>query len=217
MTNTSEGQMGKLRTVGISLPIIWNNSEATYYQLGNPKYPKGKGISFGINLNHSRTIYKNLYGVIGIGYFKQTFGIIRPFRYDSQLAFGFSTDSYKYDNIQFYGGLGYKLKATKVLLINGNIIYNQFYSFRQKYINHSPVEAQINHKFISIGRLLNITIGIERNISKKFSIGVDALIPISTHWNNDEIFYNLGYATDEQQIGRTKSSIGVSVTCNYHF
>jgi len=213
----SQVKQSKLKMISISIPVIWNNSEATFYRLGSPMYPSGKAISYGININHSRIIYKNLYGIIGIGYFKQKFGIKRPFKYDSPLAFLFFTDSYKYDNAQFYGGVGYKLDISKVFALKGYLTYNQFYSFRQKYTNHSEASDQINHKFISIGRMINLNIGVEKNITKKISIEFDALLPVSTHWNNDEIFVKYDYSNDTQQIGRTKFSIGTIISCNYHF
>ncbi len=208
----------KLKTIGVSIPVIWNNSEATFYRLGSRYTPSGKAVSYGVNINHTRTLYKNLYGVVGVGYFKQVFGIIRPFDYDSPNNFGYSTETYNYDNIQFYGGLGYKLRVAKLYHLNVNFLYNQFYSFRQKYINRSPnPKPQINNKFISLGSLINISTGIERNITKKIDVGLQAFLPIATHWKNDEIFYNLGWSTDEQQIGRTKFSLGISFLCNYHF
>ena len=207
----------KLNAIGISIPIIWNNSEATYYQSGSPTYTSGKAISYGINMNHSRTIYKKLYVIIGVGYFKQTFGIIRPFDYDSPNKFGYATDSYSYYNTHLYGGLGYKLTAGKTVAIIGNITYNQLFSFKQEYINRSPVPSQINHESISIGRMINMSMGIEKNISRRFSIGLDGTIPLLTHWNNDEMFFKNNYYDHAQQIGRNKFSIGTIISCNYHF
>lgn len=206
------------RSIGISIPVIWNNSEATFYRLGSPMYPSGKATSYGININYSRTIFKNAYVIVGAGYFKQKFGIIRPFTYNSPVQFGWVTDSYNYDNIHLCGGLGYNLEISKVFSIKGSIIYNQFYSFRQKYINHSPANGpQVNRKNLSIGRAMSINIGFERRISKKISCSINALVPFLIHWNNDEIFSSLGYSNDEQQIARTKSSFGTMISCNYHF
>ncbi|MEJ7679958.1 MAG: hypothetical protein WKG06_19285 [Segetibacter sp.] len=153
--------------IGLSIPVIWNHSEATHYVLGSAEYPSGKAISYGINFNFSRTIYKNFYSIIGVGYYKQKFGIIRPFRYESPNDFLFSTDSYTYYNMQLYGGLGYKQHINKVLSVNGSTTYNQFYSYKQEYINHSPVSSQINHKSMSIGRMINFNIGVEK-ILKNF-------------------------------------------------
>lgn len=196
--------------IGLSIPVIGNNSEATRYLLGNPLYPSGKAISYGININFSRTIYKNFYGIIGVGYYKQKFGIARPFNYPSPNQLGYATDSYVYYNSQLYGGVGYKRPINKILSINGSTTYNQFYSFKQKYI-HSPLSDLINHKSMSIGRMINLNMGVENNI-KKISVGLDAVLPISTRWNNDEVFYE-----GTQQIARNKFSIGAILSVNYPF
>jgi len=211
-------QSGKMKSsVGISIPVIWNNSEATYYQLGSPKYPSGKATSYGLNIDYSHPLYKGIYGKLGVGYFKQNFGIIRPFRYDSPVDLLYSTDSYHYDNVQLFGGIGYKWNVSKLILLNGNLTYNQYYSYRQKYINHSPVPSQVNHKSISLGRMINLSLGGEKEISKKISIGVSSIFPVFTHWNDDEIFINNYYSSDEQQIARNKFSAGIVVSCNYNF
>src|ERR1035437_2842478 len=208
----SQTEKNKINNIGISIPIIWNNSEATYYRLGSPHYPNGNAISYGLNINYSRALYKSFYGKIGVGYFKQTFGIKRPFNYDSPIQFGWATRSYNYYNAHLYGGLGYKLSVSKAVFINGDVTYKQYYSFRQKYINMSPVSSQMNYKYITIGKMINFNIGIERKITNNISFGIDKLLPISTHWNNDEIFGNNYYSSDEQQIARNKFSAGIVVS-----
>ena len=207
----------KTRSIGISIPVIWNNSEATYYRLGSPDYPSGNSVSYGLNINYSQSFYKGIYGKIGVGYFKQTFGIIRPFNYSSPIQILYSTNPYHYDNVHLYGGIGYKRAVSKVILINGNVTYSQYYSYRQKYIIHSTVSSQVNHKTITIGRVISLNIGAEREFSKRISIAVDIIFPVSTHWNKDEIFINNGYSKDEQQIARNKFSSGVDFSCYYNF
>ncbi|MEJ7681671.1 MAG: hypothetical protein WKG06_28265 [Segetibacter sp.] len=110
-----------------------------------------------------------------------------------------------------YGGLGYKRPINKIFSINGSTTYNQFHSFKQKYINHSPVSDQINHKSMSIGRMINLNIGVEKNI-EKISVGLNAILPISIQWNNDEVFYE-----ETQQIARNKFSIGTIFSVNHSF
>ncbi|MBS1758203.1 MAG: hypothetical protein JSU03_13090 [Bacteroidetes bacterium] len=204
-------------SIGVSIPVIWNNSEATYYQLGNPKYPSGKAISYGLNIDYSHTLYKGIYGKIGVGYFKQMYAIKRPFNYSSPIQFGWSTESYSYDNVHVYGGAFYKMTISEKTNLNGGITYNQYYSFRQKYINASPVPNQINHKSISLGSSADLEIGAERIISKKVSVAANIVYPVYTHWNKDEIFIYYGYSDDTQQIARNKFSTGIVVSCNYNF
>ncbi len=216
----SQTQNEKLSAVGISIPIIWNNSEGTYYSLGNRREPNGKGTSYGINLNYSRTIYKNIFGTVGVGYFNQVFGIKRPFDFTSPNGTQplVQTESYLYNNLHLIVGIGYQMKLNKTLLINGVVTYNIYNSYRQKYNQgYIPNYSQINHKSLAIGNIVNLNIGLEKQLSKKLSVGIDLLLPISTHWNNDEIFYKYDYSNDTQQIGRNRFSIGTIISCKYHF
>ena len=77
----SQKNTDEVNKIGISLPVVWNSSQGVFYALGSRKEPAGKCISWGINLNYSKSIYKNLFGIVGIGYYKQSFGIERPFNY----------------------------------------------------------------------------------------------------------------------------------------
>lgn len=207
-----------LKAIGISIPIIWNNSETIQSSLGSNNYQSGKAFSYGININHSRTIYKNVYGVIGLGYFKQVFGIKRPFDFNSPTDLLFSTESYFYDNAHLYGGIGYKLTVGKAFVINGQMTYNHYFSYSQKYIVNKEYQTwQINKKTTSIGYMINMNAGIEKNINRAISIGLDVTLPILTHWNNDEMFFKNNYYDHAQQIGRNKFSIGTIISCNYHF
>ena len=103
------------------------------------------------------------------------------------------------------------------MTFNGSVIFNQYYSTRQKYINASPVPSQINHKSISLGKMVNLEFGVERRISKKISVLTNIIFPVYTDWNKDEMFYYLGYSSDEQQVAKNKFSAGVVVSCNYNF
>ncbi len=208
----------KIKTIGVSIPVIWNNSEATFYQLGSKKTPTGKAVSYGININHSRTVYKNLYGSVGVGYFRQIFSIRRPFNFDSPYNLAYYTESYNYSTIYLNASLGYLIKINSKNSLNTGIQYNQFFSLWQKYIVNKEYKTwQKNHQLFSLGNIIIASLGMEKNITPNISIGLNCLVPFSTRWNNDEIFINSSWGTDSQQIGRTKSSIGASITCNYHF
>lgn len=207
----------KVNVIGVSVPVIWNNSEAEYYRLGSRKESTGKGISYGININYSKSIYKSVYVVFGVGYFKQTFGISRPFDYDTQLAFGFSTKSYHYNSIELFGGVGYDFFITKNVWAHALVGYSQYYSYRQKYVNNSTVSDQINYDRITVGKMINFNPGVEKKINKKNSLSLNIIIPFGIHWYNDKIFNNLGYSNDEQKIARNKFSVGTSISYNYIF
>lgn len=202
--------------IGVSIPFEWNHSEATYYRLGSPYHRKGNALSYGVNINYAQPVYKGVYAKIGIGYFIQSFGIIRPFNYGGPLQVLWSTDSYSYFNTQLSGGIGYKKAISKATFLNGNVVYDQYYSFKQKYINRSPTGNRINHKAITTGSIIRLNTGVERKIYKHISIAIDIMLPVFTHWNNDPIFTTSDYAVDEQQIARNKFSTGLSISAYYN-
>lgn len=209
----------KMNKIGISVPVIWNNSEATFYS-GNKS--SGKGVSYGINLNFERTIYKGIFAIVGFGYFKQAFHLSRPFKFDDPTSLLFTTKSYSYSNLEFIAGIGYKKELQNKISVKAMTTFNLLKSFKQKYIpqylsNSSLQNSQNNNKSINIGELVNLNIGAEKQISEKISVGIDLLIPLSIHWNNDEIFYEYANYENTQQIAQNKFSIGISVSCNYHF
>lgn len=205
----------KFRTIGISIPMILNSSEAKFFRLGSLIYTSGKALSYGININHSRALSKNFYVIVGVGYFKQRFYLTRPFNYFSPIQFGWPTKSYEYDNVHLYAGLGYKVPVSKKIFFTGNITYNSYHSFRQKYYNKSPVDAQINHKYMTIGRTLNLDAGVCKSITQLISIRLGVILPVYTHWNDDEIFKQ-DYA-GANKIGSNKFTVGANIAINYHF
>lgn len=209
----------KINSIGVSIPIIWNNSEAVYYILGNLRTPSGKSISNGININYSRTIYKNFYSIVGVGLFRQRFKIARPFEFETLLRFGFFTQKYSYDNLQLYGGVGYKQPLGKSLFLNGAIIINKFHSYSQKYnLLYLGVDsAQINRVSLNSGNSNDINLGFEKLFNKSFSIKLDLVLPIYIHWNDDKIFNEYTYSNNTQQIAQNKFSIGTSVSFKYNF
>lgn len=214
----SQTEKENVNNLGISVPIIWNNSKVIYYSLGNPRYANGKGTSYGFSFNYSRSIYKSTYATFGAGYFKQAFGIKRPFQFDNPTQPLFHTQSYYYDNIQLSGGVGYRKKMNKTLFAKGEVTYNWLSSFRQKYIvNKESKNWQVNKKSMVIGRLINLKFGVEKSVTKKVSVGIDALLPILTSWNDDEIFYRYEYSDDTQKIAKNTFSIGTNVSITYHF
>lgn len=204
--------------LGFSIPIIWNNSEATYYQLGSPKNMSGNTVSYGVNVNYSQPLYKSVYGKIGIGYFKQSFKIIRPFKYDSPIQLLYSTQSYDYNNLQLFVGIGYQKRLNRSNAVKCEFVYNYYSSFSQKYILQSPSgTSQINKKSLPLGSMINLDVGFDKMISKKISFGVDFILPVYTQWKRDEMFIYSFYSDNEQQIARNKFSFGSAFSIYYHF
>lgn len=215
-----DGKQDFVNQIGISTPFIWSHSEASFYSLGALKHPSGKDMNYGIALNYSRSIYNRFFGIIGIGYFNQRFSIQRPFNYvtpDNTKPL-IATKYYAYYNIYWMAGVGYKQILTKDLAVKGVISYNNYNSYRQRYAQeYYPGINEVYKKNIPIGYMINLNAGIEKNITKRISVGTGIVLPLQIHWNNDNIFINNFYSPSEQQIASNIFSIGIAFSCNYRF
>jgi hypothetical protein len=211
-------QTKSVNTIGISVPIIWNNSEGVYYGLGTRREPEGKSKSIGLNINYNRTIYKNIFGIIGIGYFKQNFKIARPFNFDDPATnLLYSTQSYSYSSLQFDIGLGGIINLNSKFNMMPKIKYSHLNTFKQKYIVYKDLGTEQTNKVnFSLGNILQSSLEFNYNISNKFSLGVGFVIPVSVKWKKDNIFFKYDYSDDSQIIAYNKSSIGSLITINYN-
>ncbi len=204
--------------LGFSIPIIWNNSNAVFYSLGSRKEPNGNAISFGTNINYSHFFYKNLYIIGGIGYYKQKFGIQRPFKYIAPdlTRPGVYTKSYYYQNIHFLLGVGYQKMITSKWLVGGQLSYNMYRTFKQRYKQeYFPGKNEVYKNIFMIGNMINLDIKCERYLNSRLSIGGAIVLPLYTHWNDDTIFVKYDFADDTQKIAESKFSIGANLSLYY--
>ena len=204
--------------LGFSLPLIWNNSSGVYYSLGNRREPVGNAISYGANINYSHFILKNLFIVGGVGYWNQTFNIQRPFQYRTPDGSEplVNTNNYSYQNIQLLIGAGYQKMISDRWSLAGQLTYNIYNSYRQKYTQeYSPGKNEIFKTRFIIGSIINLDLRCERYISNRVSIGTTIFFPIYTHWNDDKMFNKYDYSDDSQIIAYQKSSFGASLSIYY--
>jgi len=204
--------------LGFSIPIIWNKSNGVYYSLGSHREPSGNAVSHGVNINYSHFVYKKLFIIGGLGFYKQRFKIKRPFEYKAPDGSEplVHTEKYSYNNIQLLIGVGYQKMFKNKWSIDGHVSYNIYNSYRQKYEQeYFPGRNEIYKKNLPLGNTINFGLEMERYLNNKISIGAGILLPIYTHWNNDEIFYKYDYADDTQKIARTKFSLGANVSFYY--
>ena len=190
----------------ISVPLIWNNSELID---DAPNIKTGNAISYGINFNYSRVIVSKWYGIIGVGFFKQRFGIRRT--YDpspSSVGPAVYAQTYNYNNVHLKIGLGYSYDFGKKVSANGSIDFNEFYSFRQKY---SQSKNSVANNWMPIGESVNINLGINKKLAGNFSIGTDVVFPMIVDWKTDKAF------GEYPEIARNKLSLGLEVKGKYHF
>lgn len=220
----SQIKNGKKNIIGVSIPLLLNNSNGVYYSLGNRREPTGKAISYGINFNYTRKIYKSWFTSMGVGYFRQSFNIIRPFDFsgDTVTNLLYSTKKYNYYCLALNAGLGYSYRLNSKYKLNGMASFNLLNSFKQTYDPNGqgpliPKPNQTNKKSLQIGYMMTISSGIEYLISKKVSIGADVVVPVITKWKNDKIFIESLFGNDSQKIAENRFSIGTTLSCKYHF
>jgi len=211
-------------SIGISIPVIFNNSNGIYYSGGNRKEPTGKATSYGINCNFQRSVYKKIFLIAGAGYFRQSFHIVRPFSFDGDPGTNllYSTKRYFYDNTHWLIGIGYYLNLNKETRVKGLGSYNSLTSFRQYYeparlTNVAQKPNEINKQKMKIGSTIDLSVGIEKDIKRHLSVGLDAVMPIFSNWKNDEIFIKYDYSHDSQKIAENRFSIGIAFSCKYYF
>jgi hypothetical protein len=201
--------------LSLNIPVVYNHSEGTFYQLGRPRYPHGQATSYGISVTYAKNIVGNIFGWGGIGYFKQVFGISRPFNFVTPLQPIYSTTSYKYDNLHVYAGLGYKYQLDENVALKGEGTYGWLHSFRQKYVINRDV-FQVNKLSMEIGHTITLGVSAEKRMSPKLSVGTGILFPLVTDWKNDEMFFKYSYDSDAQQIARKKFSVGLNLFAIHH-
>lgn len=220
----SQANKKQNNSVGISIPLLFNNSNGVYYSLGNRREPIGKSISFGINVNYTKVIYKSFFVSVGAGYFKQSFNIIRPFNFsgDTQTNLLYSTKSYSYDCLALNAGIGYSIQLNQKLKLNGVGAFTMLNSFKQSYDPNGqgpliPSQNQINKMSLQIGYMANVSIGGEYRLTNNISVGMDIVVPVKTKWQTDKIFIESFFGNDAQKIAENRFSIGTMLSCKYHF
>lgn len=202
-----------------SLPFVWNKTEIyNSYSGARAKSISDDAISYGSNINYSRSVYKAFFVTVGIGYYKQAFGIQRPFDYDDQTTnLLYWTDNYYYQCLQYIAGIGYKQVLSDKYDLKGTITYNHFTTFRQVFdpqYTSSAAEGkdQIENKNYSFGKSIIVSGGINREIVKRLSAGIEILFPVYNRWRKDVIFRE-----DASEFYGSKIVIGTGIKVSYKF
>lgn len=208
--------------IGISIPVIYNSSQAVYYQTGNRNTSTGNAISTGINLIYFKPVLNHVFLNGGIGYFVQNFKIERPFNFEDPTALLFRTKDYSYESLNFKLGIGVDKKLTDKLRYEIALSYLSLYSFKQQYTptflsNSSTDKKQVNSKFFHVGDFLSFELGVLKKLSSKLSVGGHLVYPILVYWDKDPIFINSNYSAEELKIAENKFSAGLSISAYYHF
>lgn len=217
-TNVAAQKEGK-NSIGISVPVVWNSTKIyNSYSGARGKNISGTAYSNGVNITYERTVYKSLFAVIGIGHYKQNFGIQRPFDYDDPSTnLLYWTDRYYYVCIQYIGGLGYNYELSEKYKLKGLLTYNHFDTYRQEFIpqytsSEAGGKSQEETKKYTFGKSVILTGNLSRNLTKNIGIGVNLLLPVYNRWRKDIIFRE-----DTNQFYGSEFSVGLGITASYKF
>jgi len=216
-------------SITLSTPVIYSrvevaNNWSPSTAINRKNQFDGTALGYGVNLNYSfRPTFiikdKHILVNVGVGYFQQRFDIKRPFDYNSFINIIYYTDYYVYHCLNLSVGLSYNFPLGKNYFLTCNVSYFQQNSFRQDY---TPTYSSYNRGFdgftqtnknqIDFGKMLNLSIGINKDLGNRFSIGLSALIPVYIRWRNDTIFKD-----DPSTYYSPKFSLGSSISIAYHF
>lgn len=215
-----QAQKPKQNSISVSVPVIWAKTETLYFTLGNPRYSGSTTTNSGVNVNYSRKLYKAFYGMLGVGYFNQSFNIVRPVDYDDgSTNLLYHTESYSYKNIWMSLGVKYhKSFINESNVAKAGISYNYLHSYEQKYvISQANGVQQVNQLSLPLCDMFNLDLGLERYFGKIFSIELDGMFSLYTKWRNDKMFFKCEYSNDSQRAANNKSSIGLNFSTRFHF
>lgn len=222
------GQNVQINEIAISPTLVWNKTTIyDIYSGARAKNKTGTALSSGINLNYSKTIYKNFYAKIGIGYFNQKFGVHRGFDFEETVTgtgLFYSTEYYSYHTLNYLGGIGYSIllskNKSKILPKNSGVrllaVYNIYNTYKQEFkhdgnFSGGNINPQMRKKNYSLGSSIILQAGINRPLHKNFSIGLDILLPVYNKWRKDNIFRE-----NMDEFHGSDFLIGSSINFIYH-
>jgi hypothetical protein len=188
--------------LSLTTPILWSSVKVkdNWTPPTAPNYSEhksGSALGYGIQIRYTFQLKhiirsKNIFLNIGTGYFKQRFDIKRPFDYNSPLEPIYYTDHYSYHCWQGLLGLSYSHTLRKNYFLSGGLTYSILHSFRQDYTptysSGTDFFTQINYKKMNFGKIACLSAGLHKYLGKRFSIGLELLMPVYTRWRNDKIF-----------------------------
>ena len=203
-------------SIRLSVPTIWNVSEASYYTLGQRRVRVGEAVSPGLNIAYSRSLLGKFHTVLGIGLLKQTFRIRRPANIEAPIQPMFHTKKYFYHNIHVFAGANYRARINAQAFLIIETTYNWLRSYKQKYkTDRSDYPQQTNREKLRLGTFVNTSLGVERIIPDRVHCGVAIVVPVDIKWNDDDMFVRYSYSDDTQRIAKNILSLGLNFSVRY--
>ncbi len=178
-------------------------------------------------MNYSFGLTRNVFAIVGLGYFNQRFGIKRGFDFyepNSTTGLFYTTNRYSYSCVNYFGGLGFRTqlekKRGKIIKTNSDLrfsaIVNIYNTYQQEFKHDFGANflgnpnPQIRKNSYQYGTSIQLMAGILRPVYKNFKIGIDIAVPAYNRLKKDEIFRE-----DPQKLHGVNISIGTSINLIY--
>jgi hypothetical protein len=222
------GQTNRINEIAVSQLFLKNNTTILdVYYGARAKNKAGHAWSYGINANYSIGITKEVFANVGLGYFNQRFGISRGFEFyepNIETKLFYTTKDYSYQTVNYFGGIGYRVKIKKVFgkilpkipELRFSAIANLYYTFQQIFehdfggILFGNPNPQVRKDSYQYGNSIHLKAGIAMPIYKKFKIGIDLVMPVYSRLHKDVIFKE-----NPLEYHNFNFSIGTSVNLIY--
>ncbi len=193
--------------------------------IGGKHYVKPQGLSYGVNINLKKALFKDYSLSIGIGYFKYSFNEIssrsklgesnaRLIDFPSPLFILFYTDKYWYNTLSLNIGVDRQLKLRNNYFLITCLGLSNYYNFSQHYHLTSNPEGSMDYKKTNnqyFGLSAELGIGLVKQF-KQLSIGPKIQIPVFSNWRTDKTFPN---ETNSGSRSKWFNGVGVGISCNY--
>lgn len=217
-SNSILSQNSKIKySVSLPIQLDFQTAEITY---GRYEIQKNTAINFGINGTANIKLTKKLFAIIGVGYLRHRFAIVRPYDHRllnpvvDSLPILTKTTSYEYHLLQFPLGIQYHF-STRQNALGIAVVYTPGIAISSTYngasavpnANHTRSGLQLFSQ--SIALLFEIPIICKSN----YRLSIEPYTRIDHLYKKDIYLYE----TESEIIRRNFDAIGFAVKYSFHF
>jgi len=193
----------------VQYPFEYKNHSATQF-------------NWGFDFLAEKEFYKNFYGSIGVGYFKNKFNFQRAYNHlilnpgTDSVSIGTSTYNYTYNLIRFPFGISYQIKKNGDVSIRVGIEDCINFSFDQVYNGTKPFPGANNKikKIDFFGNAILLFGLFTKSMSKNQFLKVQPYVRVvNLYANNKEILYE----NNSNNFLKTTDAVGVSIIFSVNF
>lgn len=199
----------ELNELSFVLPVMYNKTTVTNVY-GPTRSISGTGISYGSGIQYKRTISRNIYVKLGVGFFAQNFSLRRPYNDDDFVALLRTTRSYSYYCLERQLGLGYSTSIKNRYVFDVSANYHMYNSFRQRYSSRDYQNTTITKYQYRFASMVSLMPSLQRKLSETMAVSGGLILPLYTSWKKDPRF-------DENRNDRYGPSVHIGIQLGVHY